>query len=65
MQTVQRRDRVVPVRTRAASETVILNNEFSVDAVERGKRNSPLNHFDSEKEIYALAKGIAFLRLIV
>lgn len=55
----------MPVRTRAASETVILNNEFSMDAVEREKKNSPLNHFDSEKEKYALAKPVAFLRLIV
>lgn len=55
----------MPVRTRAASETVILNNEFSVDAVERGGKKPPLNHFDSEKEKYALAKRVAFLRLIV
>lgn len=62
---VQRRDRVgpVPVRTRVASETVILNNEFSVDAVER--KNSPLNHSDSAKEKYALAKRVAFLHFIV
>lgn len=30
-----------------------------------GEKNSTLNHFDSEKEKYALAKHVAFLHLIV
>lgn len=31
----------------------------------KGGKKTPLNHFDSEKKKYALAKPVAFLRLIV